>query len=226
MNRRFLGYAVLAVLVTTCGVYTAAQLLARRGFPESGSQKQVTIQLSLDPGEWVFNSAAGNLTGNITQPALAFATILPGYSRIRVLHRHGDHYETAWTYTDQQERVSVGVSYTHDPFRANLIISWDSGTGHVGDTQILEWNGRTYQQIWSLYQAAKENGQLGMGARISFRQMGPHGEVGLVIRAPIVESYERRHDPLPHQVSIYRWDAHKQTFVLFKRFVDPAKTLD
>ena len=227
MNIRVLGYALLAVSLILGAVFPSAQF-TRPAIAGAGTAAQLTIVLPLDPGERSSgNAAAGNLTGNLAKPVLAFGTILSDHrKRIRVLHWQRDHYQAVWTFTNpyhDEGLVSLQIRNIRR-FSADLVALWEAGSGHALGAQIFEWNGRTYREIWNLDKFVRE-GQFTILAWLQIRPILP-SEFGLVIRAPIVKSYETRHDALPHQVSVYRWDGGQHTFTLFKRFVDPAKTFD
>ena len=223
MSGRRAGYALLTVLATCAAIYTAAQMNYVAGAP---IPTQLKIQVELDPGEKLLAAAAGNLTGSF-EPSLVFGTSLPdARSRIRVLQWQKGHYETVWAFTEGADNVDLRItSDVHNGWRGDLITLWYSGAGAYLDVRIFEWNGRTFQETWHL-PSFKENGQLTQGASLEIRPIGSAGNIELMIRAPNVLPGASTHGLLSHQVSMYRWDTRRQTFVLFKRFVDTNRSFE
>ncbi len=205
MNRRVVRHALLSIVVMSAAVYSAAPVI-RRGFAEAATPIRPTIQMQLDHGEILLSAVVGDLTDSL-EPALVFGTVLPdGRCRIRVLHWQRDHYETVWAFTREAEVDAPIIRDIHNHRLGDLITLWRSGSGGYLDILIFEWNGRTYREIWDL--APFENdGQLMQGALLTIRRIDQVGNVELIIRAPNVRPGESTLGPLPHQVSIYRWDA-------------------
>jgi hypothetical protein len=225
MNRRVVGCALLTIAVMSAAVYSAPQKMMR-GFAEAGTPIRPTIQVQLEPGEKLGSAVVGDLTGSL-EYALVLGTLLPGKrGRIRVLHWQKDHYETVGTFTDEAGSIdSLIIEDITGHRRGDLITLWRSGQGGYLNVLIFEWTGQNYRKIWDLAPFEK-GGQLTERALLAIRRIDQIGNVELVIRAPNVRPGERTPGPLPHQVSIYRWDARKQTLVLFKRFVDPSRTFE
>jgi hypothetical protein len=224
MLTRVVGHSLLIVATSTAVSF--APHIVGRGSAEAPAPMQLAIHVQLVPGETLSTAAAGDLTGGF-EPALVLGTQLPGpHSRVRVMHRQGDRYETVWTFTSDAEGIdSLIIRHLHNNAPNDLLTLWRSGSGGYLDMLIFEWNGRTYREIWNLDQFVK-GGQLIQRAKLATRQFDSYGNVELVIRAPNIHPGDTTRGPLPHQVSIYRWDARKQTFVLFTRYVDPNKTFE
>lgn len=225
MNSRVVGYALLTTVGISAAVYSVAHQMMR-GLAEAGTPIRPTIQVQLDPGEKLASAVVGDLTGSL-EYALVLGTSLPGErGRIRVLHGQRDHYETVGTFTDEAGFIdSLIIQDITGQRRGDLITLWRSGQGGYLNVLIFEWTGQSYRKIWDLAPFEK-GGQLTERALLTIRRIDQVGNVELVVRAPNVRPGERTPGPLPHQVSIYRWDAHQQTLVLFKRFVDPSRTFE
>jgi len=104
-----------------------------------------------------------------------------------------------------------------------LITEWTNGNHAFLDVAVFKWDGDTYQEIWRL-EPFTEGGQLTQEANLEVQRFDESGDIQLVIRTPIPKPGEHAFGPLPHQVSIYRWDNTAETFVFFKRFVDSQKS--
>ena len=76
MRRSVVGCALLSVTVISAAVFSASQVIGQE-FAEAGTPVQVSIQVSLDPGEILWSAVVGNLTDSL-EPALVLGTLLPG----------------------------------------------------------------------------------------------------------------------------------------------------
>lgn len=226
MKRR-VAYASFAVVMIIIAAYQVTRVTTWWAF-RARTPRQLAIQLQLEPDELLWRVAAGNLSYGL-QPALVFGTLVRGGgSRIRVLHWQDGHYKKVWTFTHPfaDEIHELIIRDVNNDHRDDLVTLWASGSGGFLDIVIFEWNGQTYEEIWNLDRHVKD-GQLTAAASLSIRRLDSHGNVELVVRTPIANAHQKPGlFAQPHQVSIYRWDALKKTFALFKRSVDPSRTYE
>jgi len=184
----------------------------------------LTIRLDLQPYEQITGATAGNLADG-PYPALVIGTAIPpGRGRVHVLHGNGRQYDEVWVSTnDVGVFESATIRDVNNNKRSDLVTLWRGGQGGYLDVQIFEWEGSTYRKLWQLA-GFEMGGQLTQGASLGIRRIDDFGNVELVVRAPSVRPGESTLGPVHHQVSIYRWNAAKRTFVLYTRFVETEKS--
>jgi hypothetical protein len=216
---RFLLLAVITGLIT---LYTpgAGQRLSGLGATPPG----FSIDVALDPGEILVGAAAGLLVAG-GDPVLVFGTIRNGGGNVRVFHRRGNRYSEAWRFTNDLGGFdSAIISDVTNSHQYDLVTLWRGGNGGYLDVRVFEWRRGTYRELWNLYRHVKD-GQLTEGAGLLIEPIDNYGNVQLVVRAPNLPQGSGAHGPVAHQVSVYRWDATKQTFRLFQRFIDSKPSL-
>lgn len=180
----------------------------------------VSIDIALEPGEFLTGSAVGHLEPTV-DAVLVFGTFLPNWrGHVFLFRREGSRYVEAWRYTNESGAFSSAriVDRPGSP-GAILVTEWVVGQGGYGDVRVFEWSNGTYRELWNLGQLV-DGGQITRGARLIIERIDLHGNIQMVVRAPYAPGEPGAYLPSPHQVSIYRWDAKKQTFTLFQRFID------
>jgi hypothetical protein len=217
--RRF-GLWIVLGLVVGYGAYRFVSLEPREGARAS----TLTFELSLETGERLIGAAAGTLVNPDDDPLIIGTLRREEGGRVHVLHRQGNRYKEVWqssqAYGTFDEATMRDVTSHGRPL---LITTWRNGQHAHLDIRVFIWDGRTYRETWDLAQFI-DGGQLTDNAELLIQRYDKRGNHQLVVRAPIPPPGERPLDPLPHQVSIYRWDDVKRSFSLFKRFVDLQKS--
>ena len=218
-NVRWVSFLVAAAVVVSYGTW---RIYTNTSAGEA-TKNRLAFELSLETGERLAGAAAGNLT-NISGDALVIGTwTMEGNGRVYILHQKGDRYERVWSSTGMYgdfARATIQFTGRGQPV---LITEWTNGNHAYLDAVVFKWDGRTHQEIWRLYPFV-ERGQLTEDASLQAQRFDGSGDIQLVIRAPVSKEGARPPRPLPHQVSIYRWENKTQTFIFFKRFVDPQKS--
>lgn len=222
MQLRHVAYALVALGATLVMSYGVHQM-SKRESADASSPNVLSIEMPLASNEVLWGTAAGDLTGG-PQPEIVIGTLLPlDRGRVYVLHPQDGKYRPAWTFTHEAAAFDSAIIRDVNADRRNeLITLWLSGQGGYLDVRIFRWDG-TYRLLWQLPQ---DQAQLTQGAQLSIRRINIVGGVELVVRAPNVKPGESTLGALPHQVSVYRWDPSKRTFVLFRRFIDPRKSFE
>lgn len=187
--------------------------------------RRFVIGFPLAPGEIVVGMASGVLAGDAVNPAILVATGLgPFHGRLRVLHWRNGVYGEVWRYDDPNEDfASARVLDLTGDLKEDLLVEWRGGSGAFLNVQVYSWRGGTYRRLFDL---VRQGGKAQLREWATFDTVLPStgASLDLMIRAPIIGSEQQRADPLPHQVSIYRWRPNLGAFTLVSRYLDPRKT--
>jgi hypothetical protein len=221
MKRVYVRWVSFLVAAALFAGYGAWRIYAN--VSGGAGRNRISFELSLEPGESVVGAAAGHLA-NIAYADLVIGTwTIEGRGRVHILHRKRDRYELVWSSTGSYgnfARASIHLTGRGQPV---LITEWTNGNHAFLDVAVFKWDGRAYQEIWRL-EPFTESGQLTQEANLEVQRFDESGDIQLVVRTPLPKSGEHALEPLPHQVSIYRWDNKAGTFVFFKRLVDPQRS--